>query len=172
MRKLSAQLFLRSPRSTDRLVPAVVWERDDQRNGPSGGRATPVAGGDGVRPPLARVRLPTASAQPGPGHRARRPASRALLGERSADNDVCEPAHRIPPITSMAASRRRVGTEQARLLWNDLLSTLPMAPERERWTTLSLPPRRRAPPAVSPRGVPPRRRTIEDASTTSHAAIR
>ena len=33
MRKLSAQLFLRSPRSTDRLVPAVVWERDDQMSG-------------------------------------------------------------------------------------------------------------------------------------------
>ncbi len=66
-------------------------------------------------------RWPVYGSQPpprsrGPGHRARRPASRALLGERSADNDVCEPAHLIPSITSMAASRRRVGTEQARLV--------------------------------------------------------
>ena len=29
--------FLRSPHSTDRAVPAVVWERDDQMSGPSGG---------------------------------------------------------------------------------------------------------------------------------------
>ena len=47
MRKLSAQLFLRSPRSMDRLDAAVVWERDDQMSGPSGGLATPVADGDG-----------------------------------------------------------------------------------------------------------------------------
>ena len=36
MRKLSAQLFLRSPRSTDRLPPAVVSWGDDQMSGPSG----------------------------------------------------------------------------------------------------------------------------------------
>ena len=29
--------FLRSPRSTDRLIPAVVWERDDQMRGPQRG---------------------------------------------------------------------------------------------------------------------------------------
>ena len=57
---------------------------------------------------MARVRLPTASAQPGPG---RPPACRALLAEKSADTDVCEPAHLTATITSMAASRRRVGTE-------------------------------------------------------------
>ena len=56
---------------------------------------------------MARVRLPTASAQPGPGC----PACRALLAEKSADTDVCEPAHRTATITSMGASRRRVGTE-------------------------------------------------------------
>ena len=77
----------------------------------SGGRATLVVNGDGERPPLARVRLPTASAPRGRVTRTRRPASRALLGEKSADNDVCEPAHLTPQIPSMAASRRRAGTE-------------------------------------------------------------
>ena len=100
----------------DRPVPAAIWERDDQMSEPSGGRATPVADGDGERRPLARVRFQTGSAQLGPVHRARRPACRALLAEKSADTDVCEPAHLTPTITSMAASRRRVGTEQARLV--------------------------------------------------------
>ena len=58
--------FLRCPHSTDRLVPAVVWEPDDQMGGRSGGPATPVADGDGERPPLARVRLPTGSRAAGP----------------------------------------------------------------------------------------------------------
>ena len=47
MRKLYAQPFLRSPRSTDPLAPAVVWERDDQKSGPSGRRATRVPDGRG-----------------------------------------------------------------------------------------------------------------------------
>ena len=79
-----------------------------------GRRQWPAAAVCGHRWPVYGSQPPPRSR--GPGHRARRPASRALLGERSADNDVCEPAHLIPPITSMAASRRRVGTEQARLV--------------------------------------------------------
>ena len=45
MRKKSAQLFLRSPRSTDRLVPAVVWERDDRMSGPGNRRDGRAVGG-------------------------------------------------------------------------------------------------------------------------------
>ena len=70
--------FLRSPRSTDHLDPAVVWEHDDQMSGPSGGRATPSTAGDGERPPLARVRLQPPP-RSWPGHRARRPALRGLV---------------------------------------------------------------------------------------------
>ena len=46
--------FFAISHSTDRLVPAVVWERDDQMSGPSEGLATPMANGDGERPPVTR----------------------------------------------------------------------------------------------------------------------
>ena len=62
MRKRSAHLFLRSLHSTDRLLPAVVRERDDQMSGPRGGAGDASADGDGERPPIARVRRPTTSA--------------------------------------------------------------------------------------------------------------
>ena len=45
MRKLSAQMFSRFPRSTDRLAPAVVWERDDQMSGPGTGEMAVLVGG-------------------------------------------------------------------------------------------------------------------------------
>ena len=44
----------------DRPAPAVVWERDDQMSGPSGGRATSVDDGDGERLPMARGQLASA----------------------------------------------------------------------------------------------------------------
>ena len=53
----------------DRLDPAAVWERDDQRSESSGGRAATCG----------PCTAPTASTQPAPGHRARCPASRALV---------------------------------------------------------------------------------------------
>ena len=37
--------FLRSPCSTDRLAPAVVWERDDQMSGPGHRRDGRAVGG-------------------------------------------------------------------------------------------------------------------------------
>ena len=82
MRKLSAQLFL-IVALDDRLAPAVVWKRDDQMSGPTGGLATPVAGGAGEPQSMARVRFQPPPCRR-PGHRARRSTSRFLLSRKVA----------------------------------------------------------------------------------------
>ena len=109
MRKNSAQLFLRSPRSTDRLVPAVVRERDDQMSGPSGARATPA--------PTA-----TESGHPWPvgGSHRLRAAGRVTAREMSRQScpgcsgrwRAAKPRH-IIPATHACVGRRATGSIRA-----------------------------------------------------------